>query len=419
MVAHNNLSFQNHAGISVEPHETGPDIGFDARIASANALAASSAKSWLRAIRGHLSDKNLTATLYPPGTDPNGRAPNVRFVMAQGGAARLAGFLVDQPAVSLTPAGDETPSLLRSVAEIERHPMEWAEAGAYRLTIDLPWGRWSRLVAVQDDGAPTNLEVPGTIGREPLRNAWLLAGQAAEPPALDRETAGRVAPRLAKTISLVAQVTAGDDRVEPFSRTALPEWDMLFSAGRLDQVDEARIRQLASAASPDLEGQERDLLLLGLGHAAFAQGRFDALRVVLAGVTGTLVRNSFDHAVLCHLLRVHDGEQGVIAQAEKIMHRVQKFDCRVAVPIILRWTAGLLVLLFAEARIDPPDWLTQLSDNSLIAVRNRASTDSLNARLSAATAASKGAAKVAPAGCREANAGDSSEVKPDQSILPK
>ena len=129
------------AGVSFEHHENGPDIGFDAGIAPALDLAKSSARAWLGAIRSHLSGTDLTATLYPPGIDPIGRSPNVRFEMADGGAIGLAGFLVEMPAVSLTAVGDSAPTLLRSLAEIERHPMEWAEAGAYRVTIELPWGR--------------------------------------------------------------------------------------------------------------------------------------------------------------------------------------------------------------------------------------------------------------------------------------
>ena len=88
--------------------------------------------AWRLAIRSHLSGTDRTATLYPPGIDPIGRSPNVRFEMADGGAIGLAGFLVEMPAVSLTAVGDSAPTLLRSLAEIERHPMEWAEAGAYR-----------------------------------------------------------------------------------------------------------------------------------------------------------------------------------------------------------------------------------------------------------------------------------------------
>ena len=375
------------AGLTVERHEFGPDIGFDiaaaalVRDAAPNpAAATAAAHAWLGAMRHRLSNRGLTVTLFPPGVDPDGRVPNIRF---GGAGSDLAGFLADLPVLRLTAPGEATPVLERSLAQIGRHPLEWAEAGTYRLTIDLPWGRWSRLVAIPDTGKPLSCDLPGTIGREPLRNAWLRSMGAKDPPPLDAETARRMAPSLARAMLLTARTGDGDERIEPFSRTALPEWDLLFSAGRLGEVDAAATRRIVATPSLCPPGPEREMLLLGLGHAALARGDFETLRMVLAAMAGSSGR-SLDHVLLGHRLRTYDGATTAAVQAANIMRHVRAFDDQVAVPVLLGWSAGLLGPIFAKAKAEPPDWLTGLSQRSLIAVRTRADAARVEARRRAA-----------------------------------
>ena len=230
------------------------------------------------------------------------------------------------------------------------------------------------------------------IGREPLRNAWLRSMGEKNPPVLDGEKARRVArwPRGGDKPD-----RAGDRRWRPkLSRFRAPRSLSGTFSSPLDgsiRWMRRRIRQIADGSSIGLASQEHDLLLLGLGHAAFAQGSFETLRTVLAQVARPL-RYSLDYALLAHLLRAHDGEKSAVIQAENIVRYVQKFDRQVAAPIILGWTAGLLAPLFAKAGSKPPDGLTQLSANSLIAVRTRADADRVDAVLRSPAAAPRAAA---------------------------
>jgi hypothetical protein len=273
--------------------------------------------------------------------------------------------------VAVEAVGDEDPPLILSLAEIEQHPLERVEPGPQRITIDLPWGRWSRLIYPEDSGSPVYCELPARIGREPLRNIWLRSAIDQDPPAVAAQTARRMAAGLPTVISMLGQSVDGDDRIEPFSRTTLPEWDLLFSAGRLDAVSEARIRELASDAPDDLAGAERALLMLGLGYAALNQGSFEALSATLASIDGIL-KKSWDYALLANRLRAEEGRKDAETQAANIRRLGNQHDRHLAPPLVLNWSAALLASLYMNAEAAPPNWVSRLAPNSIIAVRTRA-----------------------------------------------
>jgi len=367
----NALNADFEEGVSFTTHENGPDIGFDANIAGAHERAATVANDWLCAIRQHVADQAMSAILFPPGTDPEGKSPNIRFSLAEGGAVGLGGFLGDLKSVAVVAVGDNDPALILSLSEIEQHPVERVDPGPHRVTIDLPWGRWSRLIYPRDDGSQAHCALPPRIGREPLRNAWLRSAGGENLPSVDAQTGRRIATGLTAAIVTLGQIVDNDDRVEPFSRTTLPEWDVLFSAARLDVVSESRIRDLASDPPADLKAEERALLLLGLGHTALAQGFFGALRAALAPIDG-IFRRSVDYALLSNSLLAEDRKRDAETQAANIRRHCDEQDRHLAPAIILHWSAPLLASLYMKVEASLPTWLTRLAPNSIIAVRTRA-----------------------------------------------
>jgi chaperonin GroEL len=360
-------------GVTFRRNKVGPDIRFDANVDGAREAASEVATDWLKAIRDQVTDRGFDVFLSRLGEAPLVLRPNLRFVFAQGQARRLAGFLTDRQVLSLTPVGRAASALKRSLGDIEKHPDERVIPGPQRIEIDLPWGRWAETVFAVSDGEPTPVELPDQIGLEPLRNGWSFPG---------RSDAGKifriVSPDDATTFTILrdkdktigALATAGVDliasradggfRIEPFSRTSLPEWDLIFTAGRIDSLDSVALSNLVSSAdAAEMSQSEKGLLLLAVGHAAQTRNDWQTLKKVVGRLKG-VISDSSDAQLLRLALAREAGRQPSIRSAQKI---VRSF----AIPLF-RWGATLYERLAEIYRIEPVSWIRKLDAASTLAV---------------------------------------------------
>ena len=150
-------------GVTFTDHEIGPDIGFEANIPGAADAAQDLADRWLMAIRRHVARGDLQVILSPPGQEPAEVRPNLRFVLPAGGAGTLAGFLIGEPVLTITPVGLPPSDRRFSLTDIQSHPVERVEPGPHRVRIDLPWGGWSTLVHPPSTGEPVECRLPERV----------------------------------------------------------------------------------------------------------------------------------------------------------------------------------------------------------------------------------------------------------------
>jgi hypothetical protein len=336
-------------GMSASPgfgfldHETGPDIGFPP---GGEAIAEKLAGDWRDAIHDLVSMKEpgLEAIVIPPGVSVGEGLPNLKIILASGQAEKLAGYLARSTVIRLERIGDATGRDTKriSLQELTTRSLFHLALGMWRATVDLPWGQWLETFEVKADTTDlsrskaelTDLSLPQEIGRPPLRNLTLPAdyahssqslvwvGQKAEFVKDDHRSGGgfveiyKVGARQflvpipwylggpAQPLTptrLRARIEADALRVEPYSTLPWPEWDLLFTASRLDAVDLSRVlRRL-----PDLEASvpgRNEVLLLALGYAAYAQSDRTALRELLRLMKASSVNQTADYALLSETL---------------------------------------------------------------------------------------------------------------------
>lgn len=348
-------------GVTFSPHEYGPDIGFEP---GAEAAAASYAQVWLRALRSNFASGDYDILLSSPGEPAVAGGSNMIFGLPDGGIAHLGGYLLDAPVVSIEPAGLVDQAQRRSLREIEQHPAERLEPGVYRLRIDLPWGGWAGRVTIGDDAQPVRCQLPEVVGVEPLRNRQLngqdgieqISGRRDELFFTDESAdAACFSPGEYGVDLLVADVE-DKIRVEPLSEAPLPEWDQLFSVGRLARVSDARAAELLKTEMP---APERSLLALGLAYAALEGGVRDVLGRSLEAIQGPLA-DSVDAQLLRHHLAFGDegsdrGEAAVLFQDFEDAHRLP----------VLRWAAPMIQVLADRLQRPAPEWLSHLAPSSV------------------------------------------------------
>jgi S-(hydroxymethyl)glutathione synthase len=360
-------------GVVFKYNEHGPDISFDASITGAPEAAGGVATDWMRAIRRHVEGQGLEVFISRKGEDVFNLRSNLHFEFAKGRAERLAGFLKDRQVLSLTPLGRSKAILNLSMADVERHPNERVVPGPYRLEIELPWGRWSETIFAALGDSPTNVSLPSHIGLEPLRNARNFGQldssrifQVSSPP--DRETLV-VLTEEGKPVGAVE--TAGIDllgtrvndtlRIEPFSLTTLPEWDLIFTAGRIDSLDNEALANLISVAGgAELQNAERGLLLLAIGYAAEARRNWSILNDALDRVTGVMAESADFRLLKLSLWKLK--RRGGRASA-----RVRETLASCPMPL-LRWGGSLYESLAGAFKIEPASWVRTFDAGSTLAI---------------------------------------------------
>lgn len=228
-----------------------------------------------------VSEVSLPATERPPDT------PNLIF---DTGETNPFGFLGSRNVVHLRPLdrsgrGDEqrfSPDVLARMGEFRVDP------GLYRVSVDLPWGKWTDVVQVPfEDSARVNLKAPTDI--VPLRNrpqdttrisanpVWL-TGLRSLGTHLDENRIDDLAAaaQLQDIIVMITRESEDAKRVEPYSTIEHEAFDQIFSEGDLLAVDLDDAFDFMIGL--DFEEGQTNLFALGLAHAHWAQRGKEAAR---------------------------------------------------------------------------------------------------------------------------------------------
>lgn len=355
-------------GVSIRFEPSGLDITFNPHFNGSQEAARGLAYRMLGSIRQAVAPSGLQVLASPPGQSPNDLKPNLRFDLP---STEVAGFLAEAPLVvlSATDGGDFIQYL--SIRDIANHPLERVDPGAYRVSLELPWARWTTRLTVNDD-AQTVCALPERVGLEPMRNIWRREGHKSDRVVFLSADLHRSAQSYQRApnaegeffmlgafpIDLLVEAAPQAPRVEPFSRSTLPEWDLLFSAGRPEAISNDRLRRLIDSELEDAvpERGARDLFLLGLAYTALARGdpkTFDLARYRL--------RHSFHHTLDYDLIDLeHPSSKGDMRTREDLRNRIRGYQ---ELPT-LSWGLSLTRQLFDEVGEVPPLWIDKAVPSS-------------------------------------------------------
>jgi hypothetical protein len=355
----------------------GPTITFS-RNDSASILAANRlAIDWLKTLRRANPGEGGHVVLSPVG-QPKGVRPNVHFDFDKSSAALLGGFLENDVCVTLDSFSDEMPKRTMSLRDLEEHPLEWLDPGQYRMTIDLPWGRWTRRFRVGDKAV--SVALPQSVGLEPLRNRYKrrdssgpelietddFVDLAMMPMAVRRKDSLGFWTVPATGVPVVAIATDTGLRVEPYSETSLREWDELLTVGRLTVPDPAGLIRGLGGKIPGGTPLDFGLLAVAAAYAEYDRRNLPAVR--------TIVETIDEHAVRFRdvgLLRLAvDVAEGRLVGNERqhaimleIVGLLPKFP-------IFRWGVSLLTDLARQADLPLPRWMNGIDPSSPLTLVN-------------------------------------------------
>jgi hypothetical protein len=366
-------------GVTFDFGVMGVDIGFDTEIEGGIANAQAVVGRVLKSMRRQFASQGLHVLVAPPGTSAQALRPNLDFAFGAEGPGGLGGYLVEASLVTITSADGGDFIQRFSLSDIAHHPVERLDPGAYRLEIDLPWGRWTRRFVISAE--PFTLRLPDKIGLEPVRNAWLREGPRSS--RIIRMSgdpyfggAGRSVPNGRDgdpytfltvgtfDIDVLSEVLPARTRVEPLSETGLPEWDMIFSAGRLDAITDARLAELVHA-DPGRhvpEPKAQPLLMLGLAYAAEARGDQEGLLTALRYLERA--PRTIDQQLLSATL----GARG--PRVVDLDDLQRHFAYMPGIPA-LKWGVELIRELFADQPQQIPAWALQVDEASAWALVER------------------------------------------------
>lgn len=268
-------------------------------------------------LRTKVRSRGEDLLIAPPGVRLDSLRPNVRIELPP--QRDFAGYLDSVRIINIKPYGasDDTAPVRLSVSEVRRQPSLRLHPGLYRWEIDLPWGRTFGAVEIGDEAiALCRLEAPE--GLEPLRHGLLhssltrangdrvfvAGGKVAAPAhqdliAREFEDANLYVPGF-PNIPILLQNNGDEWRAEPYARVPIPEWDLIFTAARLHDVNLGRA--LTSVRAALLQSaqsvHEHDLLLLAFAYAARAQGEQAMIEKFLYWLRTDEARGSGDAAIL-------------------------------------------------------------------------------------------------------------------------
>ncbi|WLB09516.1 caspase family protein [Bradyrhizobium elkanii] len=363
-----NLTFRKDAN--------GPSLTFnridDTSIRDAHEIAI----DWLKILRRDSPGEGGRVIMSPFG-QPKNAEPNVHFDFDKSSAALLGGFLKNDECVTLESFSDEMPSRKMSLQNLEDHPIELLAPGQYRITIDLPWGRWTRRlrVGVKAD----TVQLPQEIGLEPLRNRYrrddVFGPELVRPDEPDHTDATVtpiavrskdqfelwVLPALATPVAVLE--TEGGIRAEPYSETSLREWDELLTVGRLNIADPAGLIKRLNGKIPDGTAEEFTLLAIAAAYAEYDRQNWSGLLAILDTIEESTLR--FQDIGLLKLAA--EIEQNRIVGNEREHAIYIGFGRLFEKPPVFRWGVALLTDLARQAGIERlPRWAVVIDPSSVI-----------------------------------------------------
>jgi len=337
---------------------------------------------WVKLLRRSNLGKEERILLSTAG-QPKNVHPNVRFDFGKSSAAVLGGFLESHECVTLESFSNEMPERAMSLRDLENHPLEWLDPGQYRMTIDLPWGRWTKRFRVGDRFDVVAL--PQAIGLEPLRNRF--RSHDVFDPGLTRyyqlfgirKSGGFHVWGSPATGVLIASIgTECGIRAAPFSKTSLREWDGLLTVGRLDIDDPAGFIRKLDGKVPDGTDEDFGLLALAAAYAAYDQESWPDLRTIIE-IIDERAFNFFDVSLLKLAADVADGRlverKQVIIDHLAYPHDYNPLPWLSPTEIlgrtpILRWGVTLLQYLARQVNLPPPPWVYEIDLSSVVTLFN-------------------------------------------------
>lgn len=156
-------------GITLEANEHGAAIACDPTDVAAVQRANDIATAWLKETRRYNRISPGRVLLSPIGHARDIK-PNVFFHFGGTSAEDIAGYISEDDCVWIEVLADDLPTCRLSLRELKKHPHEFLEPGQFRVSIDLPWGRWTQRFRTSD--VIEIVELPTTVGLEPLRNRF-------------------------------------------------------------------------------------------------------------------------------------------------------------------------------------------------------------------------------------------------------
>jgi hypothetical protein len=305
----------NEHGIRMIRYIYGPDFVVPKRASKSSGRLV---EGWARALARHRPEKIDRVAVIPPGKLFPDYKPNLEFRMPSGGARQLGGFLSEARVVFIERAGSvRSTSQWSDDGEFSLGALEdlkciRAEPGYQRVTVDLPWGSWTNFVDVPRDGVVT-CELPPRVGLPPLRNS-VPRGAKGSPGSVahvistatngwsegvdfEQFRAGRVLsipfkhlPEDSRYMTfpwpvggrMAIDIAGNFPRVEPYSTSTTPEWDLLISCGRLEAIASERLASLCQEGS---EADDDVFLGVALAYAAYSARSWKDLKAVLHRVS--------------------------------------------------------------------------------------------------------------------------------------
>ncbi|WP_316231116.1 caspase family protein [Bradyrhizobium sp. SZCCHNR1051] len=330
---------------------------------------------WLKTLRRADPGKGGHIVLSPVG-QPRDVQPNVHFDFDKSTAALLGGFLENNECVTIDSYSDEMPKRTMSLRDTENHPVEWLEPGQYRITIDLPWGKWTERFRVGEKAVVVGL--PQRIGLEPLRNRY--RRHDLDGPALiktddfiDLETMP-IAVRSKDTLAfwtvpatgvpVVAIATKGGLRVELYSETTLREWDELITVGRFSTRDSAGLLKALGGKIPDGTALDFVLFAIASAYAEFDRRNLPAVRMIMEMIDEQAVRFR-DIGLLRLAVDVAEGRLVGSERQHAIMLEIVELFPKAPV---FRWGVSLLTDLARRTELPLPRWVDGIDPSSSLTV---------------------------------------------------
>jgi hypothetical protein len=350
----------------------GPAITFnridDKSILDAHGIAI----DWLKTLRRTSPGQGGHVILSPVG-QPKDAQPNVHFDFGKSTAALLGGFLKNDECVTLESFSDDMPPRTMSLQDLEGHPIELLAPGQYRITIDLPWGRWTRRFRVSVKADLVSL--PQEIGLEPLRNRFrrddpsgpilIRAEEAAELAAMPLAVQRRdgfefwAVPSMAVPILIVR--TESRIRAEPYSETSLREWDELLTVGRLNIEDPAGLVKRLGGKIPGGTASDFGLLAIAAAYAEYDRQNWSGLRAIMETIDELALRF---HDVGLLKLAAEIADERLVASEREHAIMVRLADLFARSPIF-RWGVTLLADLARQVDLPLPGWVAGVDASSV------------------------------------------------------
>lgn len=365
-------------GVTLGTEPGGPVIKFNPRIPGSALTANRIGVDWLKATRRFNRATGNLVILSPAG-QPRDILPNIHFDFGEASAAEIAGYLQDDECVTLDSLADELPTRKLSLRDLEEHPLDWLEPGQCRISVDLPWGRWTTRVRTGDE--IVSIRLPRHIGLEPLRNRYRRddpSGPQLINPVWEDGTSSppfemvllqnaKLWALAAMPVPVLVQATEAGLRVEPFSETTLREWDELLTVGRLSVGDAAGLIKRLRGELPGGSSDDFVVFALAAAYAEYDKQNWAGLRTILE-IIAERKFNAPDVVLLKTAMELADE---ALTGQERLNTLRNRLASQLLRPPMLRWGVRLLLDLIGQAELAPPAWMTMADSASIVTLFNQ------------------------------------------------